>query len=180
MSREFAFITKVKAFPDPFLVEISRRTGTTRRQVGFYRRHVTYCPSIFSPILQSIFDDKIIFCCYRTLLKKTVLSYIHEVHETGGGECPSSFKGAVLSAINAIIEFEIFVRMSLPRTRRTTRFINKIINEVHRLRLNRLREEHHLPSSFSSDVHRTKLELNYVLAGKFLASYRRSKSKYKC
>jgi hypothetical protein len=43
--RYFAFVVNVKCLPDPFLVEISRRTKTERKTVEFYKPNVLYCPS---------------------------------------------------------------------------------------------------------------------------------------
>jgi hypothetical protein len=59
--RHFAFIVNVNCLPDPFLVEISRRTKNERKTVEFYGPNVIYCPREMEPILQAILDDDELF-----------------------------------------------------------------------------------------------------------------------
>jgi hypothetical protein len=67
-ARCFAFIVNVKYYPDPFLVEMSRRTKLKKMEVGFYEPNVLYCPPEMGPILEAIIDEPE-FKSLRELLK---------------------------------------------------------------------------------------------------------------
>jgi hypothetical protein len=74
--RHFAFIVNVNCLPDPFLVEISRRTKTERKTVEFYEPNVIYCPREMEPILQAILDDGELFRNHRQVVKQAMVSSI--------------------------------------------------------------------------------------------------------
>jgi hypothetical protein len=166
MARQFAFISNVDAFPNPFLVEISRRTGTTRRQISYYQDKVTFCPSVLDPILRSILDNKTIFCRHRMLLKTKVLSLIEEEKRamTVATESLLSLQICITKCIETILYHEIFSRIGFLRTRKKLRTARRLLSEVQKIRKKRLRDERHLPVPFAADLQRSKQELNFVLA----------------
>jgi hypothetical protein len=166
MSRQFAFISNVDEFPNPFLVEISRRTGTTRRQILYYQDKVTFCPSVLDPILRSILDNKTIFCRHRMLLKTKVLSLIEEEKRamTVATESrPLSLQICITKCIETILYHEIFSRIGFLQTRKKLRTARRLLSDVQKIRKKRLRDERHLPVPFAADLQRSKQELNFVL-----------------
>jgi hypothetical protein len=60
-----SFIVNVQCLPDPFLVDMSRRTKTERKTVEFYEPNVLYCPREMEPILKAILDDGELFKYHR-------------------------------------------------------------------------------------------------------------------
>jgi hypothetical protein len=50
-----------------------------------------------------------------------------------------------------------------PLTRRNENEFNQIVSNWRKLRMKRLQNEHHLTSTFISDVQRSKIELKFVI-----------------
>jgi hypothetical protein len=111
--QHFAFIVNVNCLPDPFLVEISRRTKTERKMVEFYEPNVIYCPREMEPILQAILDDGELFRNHRQVVKQAMVSSIKSTSN------PSNFKYSEMQelASTAIIDSEIL------KHQKTTNFI---------------------------------------------------------
>jgi hypothetical protein len=98
-----AFIVNVNCLPDPFLVDISRRTKTERKTVEFYEPNVIYCPREMEPILQAILDDGELFRNHQHVVKQAMVSSIKSTSD------PSNFKYSEIQelAVTAIIDSEI-------------------------------------------------------------------------
>jgi hypothetical protein len=166
--RHFAFIVNVECLPDPFLVEISRRTKTERKTVEFYEPNVLYCPREMEPILKAILDDGELFKNHRQVVKKTMVSTMQSTPN------PSSLKYIEMQelAMTAIIDSEISKRSLLglnstlsleSRTRSAASTTSKIKIKWKQLWLKRNKEERHLVPTFAENVKRSLRELNYVI-----------------
>jgi hypothetical protein len=71
--RHFAFIVNSKHLPNPFLVEMSRRTATQPKDLKLYEPNVLYCPRAMEPILTAIIDDRELFENYRHVVKEVMV-----------------------------------------------------------------------------------------------------------
>ena len=165
--QHFAFIVNVKCLPDPFLVEISRRTKTERKTVEFYEPNVLYCPREMEPILKAILDDGELFKNHRQVVKQMMVSTIQSTPN------PSSLKYSEMQelAVTAIIDSEISKQTLLglhstlsleSRTRWAASSESKIKMKWKQLWLKRNNEETHLVPTFAENVKRSLRELNYV------------------
>ncbi len=77
-SRSFAFIVNREGLPNPFLVEISRRTKTLPKDVAFYEPSIYYCPPTMTVILRSILDNQELFEQHRWVVKAAMVSILEE------------------------------------------------------------------------------------------------------
>ena len=151
----------VNCLPDPFLVEISRRTKTERKTVEFYEPHVLYCPREMEPILQAILDDGELFKNHRQVVKQTMVSTILSTPN------PSNLKYSEMQelAMTAIIDSEISKQILLglhsralslkSRTRSAASSEAKIKMKWRQLCLKRNNEERHLVPTFAENVKRS-------------------------
>jgi hypothetical protein len=163
--RHFAFIVNVNCLPDPFLVEISRRTKTERKTVEFYEPNVIYCPREMEPILQAILDDGELFRNHRQVVKQAMVSSIKSTSD------PSNFKYSEMQelAVTAIIDSEILKHQKLltlsleSRTRSVASRTSKIKTKWKEVWLKRNNEESHLVPTFAENVKRSLRELSYVI-----------------
>ena len=107
--RHFAFIVNVNCLPDPFLVEISRRTKTERKTVEFYEPNVIYYPREMEPILQAILDDGELFRNHRQVFTQAMVSSIKSTSDL------SNFKYSEMQelAVTAINHSEILKHQKL-------------------------------------------------------------------
>ena len=84
--RSYAFITGGRSnFPDPFLVEISRRTRTRQQQVAFFEPDVVYCPSFANRVVKSLLEDDHVFAHWATL-NCALVEYLVKFGESGTEE----------------------------------------------------------------------------------------------
>jgi hypothetical protein len=166
--RHFAFIVNVKCLPDPFLVEMSRRTKTERKTVEFYEPNVLYCPKEMEPILQAILDDGELFRNHRQVVKQVMVATINRTPN------PSSLLFHELQelAVTAIIDSELSKKAFLglhstlsleSRTRSAASRTTKIKTKWKQVWLKRHYEESHLVLTFAENVKRSLRELNYVI-----------------
>jgi hypothetical protein len=95
--RCFAFIVNVKRHPDPFLVEMSRRTNLQRMTMRFYEPNILYCPPEMEPILVAILD-KPELKSLREVVKVAMVSILKEK-----GDHQDTYEAAV----EAILDSEI-------------------------------------------------------------------------
>ena len=95
--RRYAFIVGIKSLPDPFLVEISRRTKTTAEQVAFFREDVIHCHAAASRTVRCIIEDPYIFCMHRQEAKDAVVTVLR--NEVGGCQDPAAFQEEVIRLI---------------------------------------------------------------------------------
>lgn len=176
--RDYAFILNRHPFPNPFLVEISRRTKTQRKNVAFYLPDVVFCPQQMKSILEAILYDESLFKHHRQVVKVAMVEALTE-HTTDGGHLESA--SLVTIAVEAIIKEEIWKFLhpdsndtrntctgtgSIPlATRSQTNFIAKLMGDWRMLRTKRLKIEEYLRYSFAEDVQRSKSELAYVCHG---------------
>jgi hypothetical protein len=153
-ARCFAFIVNVKYYPDPFLVEMSRRTKLKKMEVGFYEPNVLYCPPEMGPILEAILDERE-FKSLREVVKVAMVSALKNNND--------DYATIYEIAIDAILDSEIHRRCNNSRqTRSVKKKIQQIKEQLVTLREKRQVEESHLSISFSGDVKRSLRELNYI------------------
>jgi hypothetical protein len=154
MHKRYAIITKSRHLPVPFLVEISSRTRTTVRHLGFYEPFVVWCGRHISLILQEIQANSMMIRRYLDAI--ILLLSTKEVVFLSKSE-------AFSLCLNAIIKHEIDLRAtnSGARTRSSSQHMQSLYLEVVFLRNKRVREEAHLQLSFKEDFVRTIAELNH-------------------
>jgi hypothetical protein len=167
--RHFAFIENVNCLPDPFLVEMSRRTKTKRKTVEFYEPNVLYCPREMEPILQAILDDGELFKNHRQVVKKAMVATI----KSSVNSSNLLYSELQELAVNAIIDSEISKHTLLlglhsslspeSRTRSAASSASKIKTKWKQLWRKRHNEESHLVPTFAENVKRSLRELNYVI-----------------
>jgi hypothetical protein len=143
----------VKYYPDPFLVEMSRRTKLKKMEVGFYEPNVLYCPPEMGPILEAILDEPE-FKSLREVVKVAMVSVLKNNDD---------YESIYEMAIDAILDSEINRRCyNSVQTRSVKKKIQQIKKQLVTLREKRQAEESHLYISFSDDVKRSLRELNYI------------------
>jgi hypothetical protein len=122
--RHFAFIVNIKRLPDPFLVELSRRTKTAKRNVEFYEPNVLYCPPEMEPILQALLDDNSLFKHHRHIVKEAMVSTLQHMEDSSHFD----YRAVHETALEAIMDIEIAKRMypKNVRTRLAHRRHNKV------------------------------------------------------
>ena len=163
--RHFAFIVNVNCLPDPFLVEISRRTKTERKTVEFYEPNVIYYPREMEPILQAILDDGELFRNHRQVFKQAMVSSIKSTSDLSNFKY-SEMQELAVTAINhsEILKHQKLLTLSLEsRTRSVASRTSKIKTKWKQLWLKRNNEESHLVPTFAENVKRSLRELSYVI-----------------
>ena len=167
--RDYAFILNRHPFPSPFLVEISRRTKTQRKNVAFYLPDVIFCPQEMKLILEAILYDAGLFKFHRQVVKEAMVAVLENDKNGTPPPNPSSLETI---AVEAIIKEEISKILN-PRadevgntrslvTRRRKHTFQKIISDWRKLRARRVIDESYLQYTFTEDVKRSKSELSYV------------------
>jgi hypothetical protein len=86
-----------KYYPDPFLVDMSRRTKLKKMEVGFYEPNVLYCPPEMVPILEAILDEPE-FKSLRKVVKVAMVSALKNNDD---------YESIYEMAIDAILDSEI-------------------------------------------------------------------------
>lgn len=158
MSREYAFVTDHPSFPNPFLVEISRRKCFSRRNLAYYEPNVTYCPKVITDVMKVLLEKKIVFRRYRVQLKKAMLDWIVSKNTRDISKASASDL-----VIRFIINFEVsHAFASIRVTRRHAHDIDAIKETIISLRQMRLCSEAHLNQSFSEDIDRTLGEIKFA------------------
>ena len=158
MSRDiwFAFIVNVGAFPNPFLVEVSRRTRTTGAQVKYYMPNVVYCPCFCNGVLTAVLHCPMIFRNHRKVVKETVLEFVRTNNEDKGDEETRLIRAVILAVA------ELNLEAHFRETRKSSRIKNSFLEVLLDLRQNRLQEEAHLGYSFTEDLARSLIELKFI------------------
>ena len=157
----FAFVTGVKSLPDPYLVEISRRTKTTRACVSvFPKNNIIWCPREMTHLLFILLHDKLFHTKYRWICKRAF------VHALSSGKAGSSKLEWEELALDAIVEAEVlsrFQRRQRRHTRQSNRIVKKVAAKCRDMRKARMLEEPHWQCSFRLHARRCFQELNHVL-----------------
>ena len=156
-SRSYVFLLHQRNFPHPFLVEMSRLTLLTGRQLAFYEPNVVCCPPCMGKILRETLHDRHIFQKHRAVIKATVLSYIKK--KEGVEHQEEELQEEIVTAIICDKLSLLFTRNS----RGNENLKKKIQQKVAELRHSRLEKEAHLGYSFRQDILRSMNELNFVL-----------------
>jgi hypothetical protein len=152
--RKFAFIINQDGLPNPFLVEISRRTKTLPKHVEYYEPSVLYCPLTMEIILKSILDDDELFVRYRKVIKEAMVLVLH----AGNTLILKSEEKLQTIAVEAVVAAEI---AKCTKVRKKQKSIASICRT---LRTKRLLDEAYLRLTFTEDIKRSLRELNYVLS----------------
>jgi hypothetical protein len=155
-TKTYAFIIGSPSLPRLFLVEVSRRTGTTRRHLEYYKSNVVWCPSSVASILRCLLEDQLLFKLYRAIGKATILRIVV-------GNPRVTQEEAQGALIEDIIAFELQTKSVVSsRTRRSTLVTSKVKELCRKTRRRRLKEEQHLMfPSLSGDVRRSLGEMHY-------------------
>jgi hypothetical protein len=157
-SRSFAFIVNREGLPNPFLVEISRRTKTLPKDVAFYEPSVYYCPPTMTVILQSILDNQQLFEQHRWVVKAAMISVLEEADGDVLDDEWKLQKIAVEAIVVAVAEKQSTDEIARNRRRILLAYCN--------LREKRLVDEAYLQPTFVEDVKGSLNELKYILSSR--------------
>ena len=149
--RKFAFIVNQVDLPNPFLVEISRRTKTLPRHVAYYEPCVFYCPPTMTIILKSTKTNRNLLLYHQSVVKQSMVTILQE----GDLDIIESESQLQTIAVEAIVSVEAL----MTRNKKTKQ---NLISECRKLRAKRVRDEAYLQASFLEDVHRSLTELKYL------------------
>ncbi len=149
--RKFAFIVNQVDLPNPFLVEISRRTKTLPRYVSYYESCVFYCPPTMTIILKSTKTNRNLLLYHQSVVKQSMVTILQE----GDLDIIESESQLQTIAVEAIVSVEAL----MTRNKKTKQ---NLISECRKLRAKRVRDEAYLQASFLEDVHRSLTELKYL------------------
>jgi hypothetical protein len=158
-SHGFAFIIDRHPLPNPYLVHMSRMSKTTKKNLDFFQPNVMYLPRAMNFILKPLLHNEELFNLHRQVLKETML----EVMKSNNDEALSSSAMLQTLGVESVAKQEISRFLDTPLTRRNENKFNKIMSNWRKLRMKRIRNEHYLPSSFTADVQRSKIELKFVI-----------------
>jgi hypothetical protein len=100
--KKFAFIVNQVDLPNPFLVEISRRTKTLPRHVAYYKPCVFYCLPTMTIILKSTKTNHSLLGYYWSVVKKSMVSVLQE----GDHDIIGSESQLRMIAVEAIVSVE--------------------------------------------------------------------------
>jgi hypothetical protein len=154
--KTYAFIVGSPSLPPLFLVQVSRYTATTLRQLAYYEPNIIRCPPSISSILRCLSEDRFLVKHYAVMGK----AIIYRIVVGSPLVTQDEAQGALIAEI---IAFELETQPSISsRTRRST-LDNTIVMELcQHTRNKRLIEERHLMfPSLSVDVRRSLGELHY-------------------
>ena len=159
--KRYAFITGGRNnFPDPFLVEISRRTRTRPQQVAFFEPDVVYCPSFANQVLKSVLEqDRAIFV-HRAIVKPALLEYFLKFEGRG---TEAEVKEGVAWSLIVVEAAKMVDASNHPGMRSTAQVQAATINVWRVLHKKRLVEEEHLGKhSLGEEVSRSMAELHFA------------------
>jgi hypothetical protein len=159
-SNGFAFIVDRHPLPSPYLVHMSRMSKTTKKNLDFFKPNVIYLPRTMNFILKPLLHNDELFNLHRQVLKEAML----EVMTSNNYEALNSNAILQTLGVESVAKQEISrVLDAVPLTRHNEHKFNKIMSNWRELRMNRLRNEHYLPSTFIADVQRSKIELTFII-----------------
>ena len=169
-NRDFAFIINQEPFPRQYLVEISRRTKTVKKNIDLYKPNVIFTPPTMNVILKSLLDNDELFNFHRQVVKKAMVEAITAnnpaiLESTAALQAvavESVVKQEILKVLNATPSTPINCTRGL-LTRSKERQFRKIFSNWHELRTKRLRDEHYLSNTFITAIERSKCELKYIM-----------------
>jgi len=160
LTNGFAFIVDRHPLPSPYLVHMSRMSKTTKKNLDFFKPNVVYLPQTMNFILKPLLRNDELFNFHRKVLKETML----EVITSNNNEALGSSDILQTLGVESVAKQELSrLFATLPLTRRNEHKFNQIMSNWRKLRAKRLRNEHHLTSTFISDVQRSKIELKFVI-----------------
>ena len=111
-------------------------------------------------ILKPLLHNDGLFNLHRWVLKEAIL----EVMTTNNNGALSSSAILQTLGVESVAKQEISrIFDEVPITRRNEHKFNKIMSNWRNLIMKPLRNEHYLPSTFTSDVRRSKIELKFVI-----------------
>jgi hypothetical protein len=145
--RKFAFIVNQVELPNPFLVEISRRTKTLPRHVAYYEPCVFYCLPTMTIILKSS-----LLRYHRSVVKQSMVTVLQEADP----DIIGSESQLRTIAVEAIVSVEAWKT----RNKRTRK--QDLISECRKLRAKQVRDEAYLQATFLEDVNRSLTELKFL------------------
>ena len=157
----YAFILHNQWLPHPFLVELSRRTGTKQRQLDFYKvENVVYCSISINSVVKQILGPSAIITKHKFLLKCVLLAAITEDPYVNAEQVQDK-------AVTAVIKEELKRADDAPyKTRSGSRQCHTMLQQWQGLRQKRLAEEQHLRFPFlADDINRSIGELRFVVVG---------------
>ena len=157
-SRSFAFIVNREGLPNPFLVEISRRTKTLPKDVAFYEPSVYYCPPTMTVILWSILYNQELFEQHQWVVKAAMVSVLEEAD---GDVLDDEWKLQKI-ALEAIV-VAVAEKQSTNEIARNRRII---LLTCCSLREKRLVDEAYLRPTFVEDIKRSLNELKYIVSSR--------------
>jgi hypothetical protein len=155
-SRSFAFIVNREGLPNPFLVEISRRTKALPKDLVFYEPSVYYCPPTMTVILQSILDNQELFEQHQWVVKPAMVSVLEEADGDVLDDEWELQKIAVEAIVVAVAE-----KQSTDEIARNRKII---LLACCNLQEKRLVDEAYLRPTFVEDVKRSLNELKYIVS----------------
>ena len=157
---DFAFIVDRHPLPSPYLVHMSRMSKTTKKNLDFFKLNVMYLPRTMNFILKPLLHNDELFNLHHQVLKEAML----EVMTSNNYEALNSSAILQTLGVESVAKQEISrVLDAVPLTRHNEHKFNKIMSKWRQLRMKRLRNEHHLPSTFIADVQRSKIELKFII-----------------
>jgi hypothetical protein len=160
--KQYAFITGGRSdFPDPFMVEMSRRTKTRPRQVAFFEPDVVYCPSVANQVLRSVSGRRL----HRVAVHKALVKLFGD-NDDGSSVTEVDCVEVVVKA-TILEEAVLFTRGYFKKcTRRSSFVLSKILTGWKQVRQRRMEEERHLPSqTLGEELCRSMTELRTVVKG---------------
>ena len=160
-NRSFSVIDGIDSLPAPFLVEISHKTKTKRKNLEIFGEAVCDFESGMFGILCEL-QDKLQLHDYRASIVTRFKDYVQNEKCEGQNERDEFYFRKL--AIEIIVDKEINVLIKRKRTRRAVKYIRDLKNKVLIRRKLRMEEENHLCLSFYEDVLRTQNELRHVLS----------------
>jgi hypothetical protein len=160
LTNAFAFIVDRQPLPSPYLVHMLLMSKTTKKKLDFFQPNVVYLPQTMNFILKPLLHNAELFNLHHKVLKETMLEVITSNNDKALG------RRDILQTIG--VEYVAKQEISrvfdrLPLTCRNEHKFNQIMSTRRKLRTKRLRNEHYLPSTFISDVQRSKIEVKFVI-----------------
>ena len=158
-SRSFAFITNEADYPDPFLIEMSRRTQLRHSSVSYFDPNVLYCSPDMNKILEEIQDNRFFFSrkYWTAMMDKLVLILEDQYYWR---------KETIHNCLVHVIVYEelIFFHKEKKETRSLTKKLENIFSNAMDIREKRMENESHFSNTFVFDCTRSLQELRYAIA----------------
>ena len=158
--RRYAFIVGKPCLPDPFLIEISRRTRATAQQVAYFEPNVLYCPPAASLTVRCIIEDQFIFKKHRVVVKEAVVAVL--MRQGMVWKDPVEFQEEVVKFfVEEKLKASFHQRMI---TRQRTVLVDRIMSKWDAVHCRRIGEEQHLGVGLlGENIRRSLGELAFVV-----------------